>query len=100
MVAQEIKTASLAAVSPALPGPYTEGIRQVQAAESATVDGPGAVPLWSVGERPGAVLLRRGKGWIVVLADPAMLANQGLARRDNAVLLVNVARLAARAAGG
>jgi len=83
-------------VVPELPGPYTDGIECVQVDAHATVDGPGAVPLWSVGDQPGAVLLRRGKGKVLVLADPALLTNRGLRQQDNVLLLTNVARLTGR----
>ena len=84
------------AVAPELPGPYTDGIERVQVDAHATVDGPGVVPLWSIGDRPGAVLLRHGRGKILVLADPTPLSNQGLRQQDNVMLPRNLALLSAR----
>ncbi len=84
------------AVAPELPGPYTDGIERVQVDAHATVDGPGVVPLWSIGDRPGAVLLRHGRGRILVLADPTLLSNQGLRQQDNVMLPRNLALLSAR----
>ncbi len=83
-------------MAPELPGPYTDGIERVQVDAHATVDGPGVVPLWSIGDRPGAVLLRHGRGRILVLADPTLLSNQGLRQQDNVMLPRNLALLSAR----
>src|SRR5262249_43312682 len=62
----------------------------------ATVGGPGSLPLWYVGDHPGAVVVRRGQGHVLVLADPRVLTNRGLRRSDNVLLLANVARLQGR----
>jgi hypothetical protein len=83
-------------VAPELPGPYTDGIDHLQVDPDATVDGPRAAPMWSVKDGPGALMLLRGKGKILVLADPTLLTNAGLRQQDNVVLLTNVARLAGR----
>ncbi len=83
-------------VDPEAVSPYTDGIVHLTVAFRGTVDGPGCLPLWYVGDRPGAVLLRHGKGHVLVLADPSLLTNSGLRRSDNVLLLANVARLHAR----
>jgi len=83
-------------VDPDTFSPYTDGIAQLTVEFRGTVDGPGSLPLWYVGDRPGAVLVRRGKGHILVLADPGLLTNSGLRRGDNVLLLANIARLQAR----
>jgi hypothetical protein len=82
-------------------GGYTEGIERLDVAGTATLQG-GGLPLWYVQDRPGAVLVRRGRGRVVVLAGPSLLSRRGLVRSDgeprddNAVFLYNVAALDAR----
>jgi hypothetical protein len=82
-------------------GGYTAGIEHLSVGSAATLQG-GGLPLWYVKDRPGAVLLRRGAGRVVVLASPALLSRRGLVRSDgeprddNAVFLYNVASLDAR----
>jgi hypothetical protein len=62
------------------------------------------VPLWRVNGRPGAVVLERGRGRVILVADPSLLTRRGIqepdaralkyeARRgqDNVVFLYNVA---------
>jgi hypothetical protein len=85
------------AVAPEAVGPYTEGITEVAVVGATWVQGPGALPLWEVDDRPGAVLLRRGKGHVLVLADPALLTRHGLHQADNAAFLANTAAVAASA---
>jgi hypothetical protein len=82
-------------------GGYTAGIERLSVGGGATLSG-GGLPLWYVKDRPGAVLLRRGRGRVVVLASPSLLSRRGLVRSDgeprddNAVFLYNVAALDAR----
>lgn len=82
-------------------GGYTAGIARLSVGSGATLQG-GGLPLWYVKDRPGAVLLRRGGGRVVVLASPSLLSRRGLVRDggeprdDNAVFLYNVAALDAR----
>ncbi len=83
-------------VAPDAISPYTDGIGQLTVEFRATVAGPGSLPLWYVGDRPGAVLLRHGAGQVLVLADPSLLTNTGLRRGDNVLLLSNLARLRAQ----
>jgi hypothetical protein len=90
-----------AAVDLAAGGGYTAGIERLSVGSGATLQG-GGLPLWYVKDRPGAVLLRRGRGRVVVLAGPSLLSRRGLVRSDgeprddNAVFLYNVAALDAR----
>ena len=69
----------------------------------------GALPLWWIGKgqdrSPGALVLRQGKGRVIVVADPSLATYSGLwdrkdgqatLRDDNVWFLVNVATLDAR----
>jgi hypothetical protein len=92
-----------AAVELGAGGGYTEGIDRLSVAIRATLHaGAGSLPLWWVGDRPGAILLRRGQGRVLVVADPSLLTRAGLVRPDgqprddNVVFLANVASLDAR----
>jgi hypothetical protein len=77
---------------------YTEDVESLEVEGRATVEAraAGAVPLWWLGDRPGALLVPHGKGRILVLPDPSMLTHRGLLRRDNVLLLYNVAAREAR----
>lgn len=84
-------------------GGYTEGIAHLSVGSRATLRAPGdALPLWWLGDEPGAVLLRRKKGHVLIVADARWLTRQGLVRSngeprdDNIVFLVNVVDVAAR----
>ena len=65
----------------------------------------GALPLWGLGDRPGALVLRHGQGRVIVVADPSLATYNGLwekkdgqetLRDDNVLFLVNAATMAAR----
>jgi hypothetical protein len=84
-------------------GGYTEGIERLSVGSRATLRTPGGgLPLWWLGDRPGAVLLRRKHGRVLVVADARLLTRDGLVRsdgeprEDNVVLLANMAALDAR----
>jgi hypothetical protein len=83
-------------------GGYTEGIEHLSVGSRSTVRAEGGLPLWWIGDQPGAVLLRRKKGHVLVVADARMLTQEGLVRsdgeprEDNVVFLANVAALNAR----
>jgi|SRR5579884_1865785 len=84
-------------------GGYTEGIEHLSVGSRATLRAPDdALPIWWLGEQPGAVLLRRKKGHVLVVADARWLTREGLVRSDgeprddNVVFLANVAEVAAR----
>jgi hypothetical protein len=74
-------------------GPYTAGIDGLWVEGHHTVEGDVGLPLWWVGDDPGAVLVRRGKGRVLVVADPSLLTLRGLRREDNVLFLANVAAL-------
>jgi hypothetical protein len=76
-------------------GPYTDGIDRVVVEGRDTVQGSGVLPLWWVEESPGALLVPRGKGRVLVVADPSILTLPGLRRANNLRFLVNVAALGA-----
>ena len=72
---------------------YTDGVSRLTVGTRSTVSkATGAAVLWRVGKAPGAVLLERGKGRVIVLADATPLSGRGLRRDDNLLFLVNVAR--------
>jgi hypothetical protein len=75
---------------------YTEGVGRLVVEGQATAAADAGLPLWWVGEEPGAVLLRRGKGRVLAVADPSLLTPRGLRRGDNALFLVNLARRSAQ----
>jgi cbb3-type cytochrome oxidase subunit 3 len=84
-------------------GGYTEGIAHLSVGSRATLRAPGdALPLWWLGDQPGAVLLRRKKGRVLVVADARLLTREGLVRSDgkprddNVVFLANVTAMDAR----
>jgi hypothetical protein len=84
-------------------GAYTEGIERLSVGTQATVRTRGeGLPLWWLGDQPGAVLLRRKGGRVLVVADPRLLTREGLVRSDgeprddNVLLLTNVAAVDAR----
>lgn len=84
-------------------GGYTEGIAHLSVGSRATLRAPGgALPLWWLGDQPGAVLLRRKKGRVLIVADARLLTREGLVRSDgeprddNVVFLYNVADRDAR----
>jgi hypothetical protein len=77
-------------------GPYTAGIDRLIVHGNSTVEGNVGLPLWWVGPEPGAVVVPRGKGRVLVVADPALLTLDGLRREDNCLFLYNVAALHAK----
>jgi hypothetical protein len=90
-------------VEPGAAGGYTEDIERLSVLARNTVrPATAGLPLWWVGKLPGAVLLGRGKGRVLVVADPSVLTREGLVapdgtpRDDNALFLANVAARDAR----
>jgi hypothetical protein len=84
-------------------GAYLQGVERLSLASRASLRSRGeTLPLWSVGDRPAALLLRRGKGRVLLVADPGLLTHRGLVRDDgeprddNAVFLANVVALDSR----
>ncbi len=84
-------------------GSYTEGVAHLSVGSRATLRAPAdALPLWWLGDQPGAVLLLRKEGHVLIVADARWLTREGLVRSDgeprddNVVFLANVADVAAR----
>jgi uncharacterized protein DUF4350 len=84
-------------------GGYTEGVSHLSVGSRASLRAPDdALPLWWLGDQPGAVLLRHKKGNVLIVADARWLTREGLVRSDgeprddNVVFLANVAEVAAR----
>src|SRR5439155_16272379 len=79
--------------TPGAVGEYTARVEGIGLERPATVTGRGAVPLWWLGGQPAAVLVRHGRGRVLVVADPSPLTHRGLLREDNVVFLYNLAAL-------
>jgi hypothetical protein len=77
-------------------GGYTAQIDVLSVDRNAWLQTRDGLPLWEIDSNVGAVLLRRGKGSVIVIADPTLLTARGLGRDDNIMFLVNVARLDSR----
>jgi hypothetical protein len=77
-------------------GAYLDGVERLSADGRGALAATSGLPLWWVQGQPGAVLLRHGKGYAVVVADPGILTNRGLGRDDNVLFLRNMADLHAR----
>jgi hypothetical protein len=77
-------------------GAYLNDVTRLSADGRATLSAPAGLPLWWANNGAGAVLLRWGKGRVIVVADPAVIANRGLGRDDNVLFLRNVAERDAR----
>jgi hypothetical protein len=77
-------------------GLYTDGVNAVTVEGKSQLDTRHGLPLWSVDNRPNAVLLRHGRGRVLLLADPSVLTNRGLGRADNEVFLYRAAERDAR----
>jgi len=92
------------AEGPALPTPaaageaggYTRGIDRLVVEGRDAVRAEDGLPLWWVQDEPGAVLLVRGRGRLLVVADPSLLTRRGLGRADNGLFLYNVCGMDAR----
>lgn len=92
------------ALEPADGDEYTEDVRRIVVEGRDQLLTERGLPLWRVDGRPGAVVLRQGRGRVILVADPSLLTRRGLrephaddqqfnARKgqDNAVFLYNVA---------
>jgi hypothetical protein len=85
------------------PGPYARDVERLSVEGGTTLSEPkGARVLWRVGDSPGAVLIERGAGRVIVTTAPELLTRRGLVRADgeprddNVLFLMNVAGLHAR----
>src|SRR5205085_1370247 len=77
-------------------GGYTRDVDRLRVRGGLTLEGDVGLPLWRVRGRTGAALLPRGRGRVLVVADPGLLTWGGLRGGDNAVFLLNVAARHAR----
>jgi hypothetical protein len=94
----ERDTGARVTVSPDEAGAYTAGVDRLVVEGKDTVSSGTGLPLWWVGDEPGAVLAARGQGRVLVVPDPSLLTGRGLRRGDNAVFVANV--VARHAQGG
>ncbi|HEX5272879.1 MAG TPA: DUF4350 domain-containing protein, partial [Gemmataceae bacterium] len=77
-------------------GVYTDGVDGITVEGKNRLDARHGLPLWWVEDDPGAVLLKRGEGRVLLAADSSILTNRGLGRADNEVFLIRVAERDAR----
>jgi hypothetical protein len=93
---EEADAAHVVTAEPGDAGRYGKGVERLVVEGRSTVAADAGLPLWWVGPEPGAVLVRHGKGRVLVVADPSLLTSRGLRREDNPVFLYNVAAVHAR----
>jgi hypothetical protein len=95
---QAVKVGSVRAVTLAEAGGYTDGLDRLEVEGQDWVTAEGGLPLWYVDGQPGAVLLPRGRGQVLVVPDPSLLTHRGLLRagRENVLFLYNLAALDAQ----
>src|SRR5262249_35225391 len=60
-------------------GGYTDGIARLLVEGRDEVIARG-LPLWLLDDKPGAMLVRRGRGRVIIVADPSLLTRRGLVR--------------------
>lgn len=84
------------AVEPGDGGPYLQEVRRLVVEGKGQLQTGRGLPLWWVDGRPGAVVLKQGRGRVILAADPSPLTADGLRRGDNGVFLYNVAWREAR----
>jgi len=72
-------------------GLYTDGVRHITVEGKNQLRTARGLPLWWVGDSPGAVLLRHGQGRVLLVADASLLTNEGLRRGDNGVFFYQAA---------
>jgi hypothetical protein len=75
--------------------PMLPRVDNVVLERESTVRAANGVPLWWVGERPGAMLVPHGRGRVLVLPDPSLFTHRSLKQKDNGnvLLLYNIARM-------
>jgi hypothetical protein len=86
----------LTPASPEEAGSYTEGIDRLAVEGRDVLSGNVGLPLWWLGDEPGALVVRRGKGRVLLVADPSLVTLRGLRRDDNVLFLARVISLHAR----
>jgi hypothetical protein len=85
-------------------GAYTQDVRRIVVEGRDQLRTERGLPLWWVDGRPGAVILKRGRGRVILVADPSLLTRRGLTEpdpddshlrarkgQDNAIFFYNVA---------
>jgi hypothetical protein len=79
-------------------GAYTDGLDHLVVQGNDSIDAPSGLPLWWLGDRPGALVLRHGRGRALLVADPSLLILPGLRRGDgsDALFVANVIAIHAR----
>jgi hypothetical protein len=87
---------ALATAEPEEAGGFSTDVDRVSVRDGTTLAAREGLSLWRIRERAGAVLVRRGAGRVLVVADPTMLTRRGLLREGNSVFLANVADQAGR----
>ncbi|HZT80044.1 MAG TPA: DUF4350 domain-containing protein [Gemmataceae bacterium] len=84
---------------PGEPTAYLRGVESIETEGRDSVRGDAGLPLWTADGRTAAVVVPRGKGRVLVVADPSLLTRRHLHKgTDNALFLYNLA--ARHAAGG
>jgi hypothetical protein len=84
---------SKATVHPLQPTPFTRGVQRIELSDYATrvkVDSRSAT--YHIGDDQAAVLAdaQVGKGRVVLLTDPYVVANNGISQADNVILALNL----------
>jgi hypothetical protein len=89
------KSGNVMSVALADAGGYTEGIDMLEVEGHDVVESEGGLPLWFIGDQPGAVLLRRGNGQVLIVPDASLFTHRGLLRagKENVLFLYNLAAL-------
>jgi len=87
------RAAPASSVGPIQPTPYTRGVERLSLSDLATrVKITGAASTYHIGDAKGAVLAvaRVGKGRLVLVTDPHVVANNGLSEADNVIAALNL----------
>ena len=96
MVTDETTAEDVLVREVAAAGAYTEDVRRLAGEGKNQLLTSRGLPLWWVEGRPGALLLKYGRGRVLLVADSSLLTARGLRREDNAVVLYNIALRHAR----
>lgn len=87
------RAGSTTSVPPIQPTPYTRGVERLSLSQYATrVEVGSKAATYHIGDDKGAVLAdaRVGKGRLLLLTDPHVVANNGLSEADNVVAALNL----------
>jgi Domain of unknown function (DUF4350) len=72
-------------------GLYTDQMHRVVVEGKDYFQTSHGLPLWWVDNQPAALVLKHGRGKVILVADPSLFTARGLRREDNGVFLYNVA---------